>query len=61
METRHRNAFQRQINRFVFALTSWESYIVFFFTAGYLIGLAPIILGFVGSIYFRPCEWGFNC
>jgi len=36
-----------------------ENFIEFIFTWGYIIGLLPIFLGFLGSFYFRPCEWGF--
>jgi hypothetical protein len=39
-------------------LLDWERWVVVIFTFGYFIGLSPIILGFIGSIYFRPCEWG---
>ena len=39
-------------------LLDWERWVVVIFTFGYFIGLSPIILGFIGSMYFRPCEWG---
>lgn len=40
-------------------LLSWEWWLSLFFTWGYVVGLSPIILGIIGSMYFRPCEWGF--
>tara|TARA_B100000029_G_scaffold379770_1_gene374657 strand:+ start:1712 stop:1858 length:147 start_codon:yes stop_codon:yes gene_type:complete len=40
------------------AIFDFERWMTVLFTFGYLIGLMPIILGFIGSIYFRPCQWG---
>ncbi len=37
---------------------TWEQFIGWVFTFGYIIGLLPIILGIIGSMYFRPCNWG---
>ena len=37
---------------------TWEGVIGWIFTFGYFLGALPIILGIIGSIYFRPCNWG---
>jgi len=36
----------------------WERWITVIFTFGYVIGLLPIILGFIGAVYFKPCSFG---
>lgn len=43
---------------FLRRLFDLENWITTIFTFGYVLGLLPIILGIIGSMYFVPCQWG---
>ncbi len=46
------------IKRFLEACLDWENWMIFLFQYGYIIGLLPIIIGFAGAVYFKPCSFG---